>query len=83
MTSIMTVISPVAGVGTQGNPFRPQFMDDFPAIQWSDVTARESADNPGDPELVIIDVITDDPSAIYNNTDYFVLSEDEYVNQIE
>jgi len=74
---ILTLLSPVVGDGTTGNPYRPQFGDDFPALSWSDVTGRATADQPGDPSLEVIEAITDDPGSIYANDTYFVLSETE------
>ena len=77
MAWTVTLLSPVVGDGTTGNAYRPQFSDDFPALSWSDVTGQATEDMPGDPSLVIIEVVTDDPAPIYANDTYFVLSETE------
>jgi hypothetical protein len=77
MAWTITLLSPVVGDGTAGNAYRPLFSDDFPAASWSDVTGQDTANQPGDPSLEVIEVVTDDPGAIYANDTYFVLSEAE------
>ena len=72
---VMTILSPVMGDGTPASPYRPKFGDDFPVLSWSDVTGRDAESQPGDPELVAIEVMTDDPGAIYASDDYFVIDE--------
>ena len=81
MAWTVTLLSPVVGDGATGNPYRPLFGDDFPALAWADVTGQATADQPGDPSLVAIETVTDDPDAIYNDDNYFVMSETEIVDE--
>lgn len=75
MARRVTLLSPVIGNGTSASPYRPQFSNDYPALQYSDITGRDTEDQPGQPNLVTIEATVDDPEPIYNNADYFVLAE--------
>jgi hypothetical protein len=72
MAWTVTLLSPVLGDG-ENTPYRPKLSDDFPGLTSTDVTHRDTADQPGDPSLVVIEVVTDDPDIVSGNDDYFVL----------
>ncbi len=35
------LLAPITGSGTSEDPYRPQFADDFPGFDWSDVSEPE------------------------------------------
>lgn len=76
---LVTLLSPMIGAGTSANPFRPKLSIDFPAFEWTDITAKDAADLLGEPELVVINVVTDASglAALQANTDYLVLDTEE------
>ena len=71
----VTLLSPMIGDGSDKSPFRAQFSDDYPLIGYEDVTAREAAEQPGVPSVVMIEGLCDDAqlALIEANSAYLVL----------
>lgn len=75
-TYTITLLSPVIGDGTPViNPYQPKLSDDYPGLGYTDVTGRDTPEQPGDPSVVMLEVITDDPAPLYADPDVLILEE--------
>jgi hypothetical protein len=72
MAWTVTVLSPVVGSGTHGDPYRPQLSDDFPPPQYAEITEQDVS-QPTDPPLMVVTVVVDAPAMFDGNPDYFVM----------
>jgi hypothetical protein len=78
------LISPVVGNGTDENPFRPKFSDEYSEIKYEDITARDSDNQPGTPALVVIAAECSDEilQIVENDANYLVL-DTEIINEFK
>lgn len=71
---VATIITPRIGSGTDADPYRPRAMDDFPGLEYEDITGRDMRRAFG-PNLYVIQVRVPDALAatIGGNSSYRVL----------
>jgi hypothetical protein len=69
------VLTPWKGSGTQTDPYRPQFRDDYPAATYTDVTGQPCSALVPSPNLYsIVAVMSDtDYAALQGNNTYQIL----------